>query len=297
MTGHSLTLLKHGIVGLGVGVNLAGAVTHAAPVSICEYSGLDVSTADEITDPMQLIPCLEASDPELRDAFAYSRFAELLRSGEVDHSSLMTAMQTLMGLINTADDDPNGFRGPFAMLALSEVVRTDRIDPWMTDDQRLEIAKLASDYLIALDDYRGFDELEGWRHGVAHTADVFLQLALNPAIGLGEAQIMLDAIAAKVAPLDAPAYVFGEPDRLARPVLFLARSGLPTDEDWTEFFEKLKRGDDPRWVDPYMHEAGLRALRNTKAFAYAIYVNATASATDADDVLADGALDLLASLP
>lgn len=300
MRGLRLTVLGSCLISLAVACGTFSSVAQTGAEQFrirCDFQSPDDVDRENSKELIFLTQCLRSPDPAIRDGIGYAVMADILRNHRPDAAMLQELRSVLIRMMPSAVEDPEGVTAPFVMLALSEVVRADRVEPWMSEEERLVVAKLASDYLIALDDYRGFDETEGWRHGVAHTADVFLQFALNPAIGLGEAQIMLDAIATKVAPADAPAYVFGEPDRLARPVLFLARSGVLTDEDWTEFFEKLLPDDDPRWVDPYMHEAGLRALHNTKAFAYAIYVNAAASATDADDVLADGALDLLGSLP
>lgn len=36
--------------------------------------------------------------------------------------------------------------------------------------------------VIAICDYRSFDERDGWRHAVAHAADLLMRLALNPAL-------------------------------------------------------------------------------------------------------------------
>jgi hypothetical protein len=47
-------------------------------------------------------------------------------------------------------------------------------------------------------DYRGFDDKEGWRHGVAHGSDWLMQLALNPALDRGQLDQMLAAIATQV---------------------------------------------------------------------------------------------------
>lgn len=248
--------------------------------------------------PIDLLYCLDDPDPAVRDGFAYTHLVAGLRDGEHTPEELRALLEYLTLMVDHADDDPNGFRGPFAILGLAEVARTDRIEAWMTPFERLDLFMLGAEYLKDLDDYRGFDREEGWRHGVAHTADLFLQLSLNPAVDIEGAAIMLDAIAAKVAPQNAPAYVFGEPDRLARPVLFFARADMLTDEIWSNFFDGLKPDEtDPRWQDPYMNEAGLRAIHNTKAFAYSIYTNASASETTSDDILAEKALDLLISLP
>lgn len=49
-------------------------------------------------------------------------------------------------------------------------------------------------------DLRGFDAVQGWRHGVAHGADLLLQLALNPALRRVQAEALLAAIASQVLP-------------------------------------------------------------------------------------------------
>jgi hypothetical protein len=81
-------------------------------------------------------------------------------------------------------------------------------------------------------DYRGFVAGEGWRHGVAHGADLLMQLALNPALDKAQLDRILGRVARQVAP-PGQAYVFGEPERLARPVLFAAARGLHTEAEWT----------------------------------------------------------------
>ena len=70
-----------------------------------------------------------------------------------------------------AADDAAGFRKPFAALALSEVARSDRVEPVFTGEQREQLVAAAAAYLGGVRDYRGFSETEGWRHGVAHNGD------------------------------------------------------------------------------------------------------------------------------
>ena len=96
--------------------------------------------------------------------------------------------------------DPAGVQRPFAALVLAEVVRFDRIEPFMTDKQLQQLVDASTRYLQSIRDYRGFDEREGWRHGVAHTSDVMLQLAVNPRTSKAQLDQMLAAIATQVAP-------------------------------------------------------------------------------------------------
>ncbi|NWG70897.1 MAG: DUF2785 domain-containing protein [Parvularculaceae bacterium] len=61
---------------------------------------------------------------------------------------------------------------------------------------------------------------------------MLLQLALNPAYGEADLVLIRDAVAAKVAP-EGHSYVFGESERLARTVLYAARRGLLSEDEWT----------------------------------------------------------------
>lgn len=298
--------MKHGLAITALGI-LAFILVFAGSERVraetfepqpCTYELKQDGSAELAIVPRLLIACLDAAAPELRDGFAFTEFAVVLRTGNVPDNELQNLKSTLLSMLAAADEDENGFRGPFAVLALSEIARTDRISPWMSEEERLELVTAGADYLETLSDYRGFIEGEGWRHGVAHTADLFMQLALSDRVSLTEAEIILNAVSNKVAPGNAPAYTFGEPERLARPVIFLARAGLLDHERAADAFQSLWPDEaDTRWQAPYASEAGLVALHNTKAFANAIYLSAAVSPATEDDLLMAHAVELLAQLP
>src|SRR5258705_220852 len=77
--------------------------------------------------------------------------------------------------------------------------------------------------LLGVTDRRGFDATQGWRHGVAHGADLLLQLGLNPALSAAQLDAIVQAIASQVAPAGEHFYVYGEPERLARPIAYIAK--------------------------------------------------------------------------
>ena len=196
-----------------------------------------------------LVDCLGDSDPTLRDGIAYEAMTHWMRAGEFDELGLRSLRDRLYAALQA--DDPDGFRRPFAALVLSEVARTDRIKPWMTPEERGAMVESASRYLESVTDYRGFDDKEGWRHGVAHGSDWLMQLALNPALDRGQLDRMLAAIATQVVPSSPHAYVYGEPGRLARPVMFIAKRELHTPAEWEAWFVALapKLGDSKDYND------------------------------------------------
>jgi len=184
-----------------------------------------------------LLACLSDPDPELRDGIAFEALSQWLRAGDFDPATLRALRDALYAALDGADAD--GFARPFAALTLAEIARTDRIAPWMRADERAAMAERAAAYLASVRDYRGYDPRAGWRHGVAHGADWLLQLSLNPALAPAQRQRFIEAIAVQAVPAGGHAYVFGEPERLARPLLAAAaRADWPA-ERWQAWFAAL----------------------------------------------------------
>ena len=111
-------------------------------------------------------------------------------------------------------------------------------------------------------------------------ADLAMQLALNPAITKPQLDRLLAAIAVQVSPKDSTvAYWAGEPDRLARPVIFIAQRKVHSDAEWKAWFEQVM---DPKplasWDQAFTSELGIKKHHNVRAFLLSIF--ATASTSD-----------------
>ncbi|MEJ0086502.1 MAG: DUF2785 domain-containing protein [Pseudomonadota bacterium] len=227
---------------------------------------------------LALLPCLAVADPQLRDGIAFEAYYTWLRANRLDVDTRTQLLERLSAMLEPGQADRGGFRQPFAALALSEVARTDRVTPWLTSAQRATLVVQAASYLASVRDYRGFDPKEGWRHGVAHGADLVLQLALNPAVDRAALERLLSAVAAQVAPAGDHSYIDGESERLARPVLFIAQRGLFTAAEWEQWLRALAAPPaSTSKEDAYRTRAGLARHHNLNAFLYALYVNARES--------------------
>lgn len=267
----------------------------------CDRASLEaVPEADRAT-PQHLLalrPCLSDPDPAVRDEFAYTRYVEVLRSGAVAPDTLEQLLAELLTGLSAPQSDEAGFDAPFVALVLAEVARADRVDRFLDASGRDVLVNAAADYLSALRDYRGYVEGEGWRHGVAHGADLAMQLSLNPWLTEAQGQRLLSAIAQQVAPASHHSYIFNEPGRLARPVFFLVTHQRVSDDALDGFFESIAPdADQARWQSPYASAAGLAALHNTRAFAQALHVYAATSQYEAAGALREHAEALLRALP
>jgi Protein of unknown function (DUF2785) len=240
----------------------------------------DVRAAqDRHASALLLANCLGDPDPKVRDQLAFEGLSSLMRSGGLEQRTLTDLKTALLDRLRRPGT--TAITGSFSALTLSEIARTDRIKPWMTDTERQELVDTAATFLSGISDYRAFSDKEGFVHAVAHGADFALQLALNPATTKTQLGKLLSAIAVQIAPRNPDVgYWAGEPDRLARAVVFIAQRKLHTDDEWKAWFVTVM---DPKpiasWDVAFTSEIGIRRHHNVRAFLLSVF----ASATTAED--------------
>lgn len=222
---------------------------------------------------LALLECLGSTDQELRDGIAYGALSTWMRGKQLSPTTVGTVMERLVAQLTSDQSDPAGVRRPFAALTLAEVVRFDRIERFMTDRQLQQLIDVSTRYLKSIRDYRGFDEREGWRHGVAHSSDVMLQLAVNPRTSKAHLDQMLAAIATQVAPAGEHSYIYGEGDRLAQAVFYIANRKLHTADEWKKWFEQVSAPAPlANWGDAWTSQRGIAKHHNTMQFLTTLYL-------------------------
>ena len=88
--------------------------------------------------------------------------------------------------------------------------------------------------------------------------------------------------------------MYGEPARLARPVIYAYRRGLFDDEFWSEWFVALTDPEPmPSWQAAWSSNVGLARRHNTQAFLMAMYLNANSLPEGQGQSLAELVLDAL----
>jgi hypothetical protein len=219
---------------------------------------------------IQLIPCLQSLDPVLRDEIAFEAYSHWMRDKALSTKTMTDVFSILMSWLPADVLDSSGVSKPFAILVLAEVVRVDRIDPFISSSQRQEIVNAVSQYLESITDYRGFDQTVGWRHGVAHSADLVLQLSLNENIRREQLEIMANAIVIQIAPKIEHFYLYGEGQRLARALFYLAQRDLMSEVWWIDWFTRLMVSE-PN-PELFQSQLGLARRHNLTGFLNAFYL-------------------------
>jgi hypothetical protein len=237
-----------------------------------------------------LTACLGDPDPSLRDGIAFEAYSHWLRARQLSNETMLWLADDLERRLTAPEGA--GFERPFAALVLSEVARADRIEAYMTPEQRTRLVDAAVAYFTSVRDYRGFDDREGWRHRVAHGSDVLLQLGLNPALGRPELTRMRDAIGAQLAPAG-HSYTYGESERMTRPLIFIAQREVFSAEEWQEWLVR----ETAVGANAYASQAGLSRRHNMMVFLSLLYMQANLSSNEADNALLPGVQAALRALP
>jgi len=221
---------------------------------------------------LQLLNCLASSDPKIRDEVAYSALSQWLRNDSFSDDFYLEMFNQLTLSLSNPIEDLLGVYKPFVALVLAEVVRVDRIKPYLEQHQRNSVVEIATHYFTSLRDYRGYDETQGWRHGIAHTADLMLQLALNPKVDKSLLDKMLTALSSQVVAHNHHFYIYGEPTRIALPVAYIFLREQHSMDDWQSWLnEIISPAPFDSWNDVYKSQEGLAKRHNSQAFLYAIY--------------------------
>lgn len=258
--------------------------------SACSPAGLDRTELENLREQrfviedeatrreflLDLETCAGARDTFFRDRIGYEGMAALLRSDVVSDQTvaqLFEQYSTLLADGYEAADRTYGkrrgsFRASFLTLQFSEIVRRDRVSPYLDESEREKLVDLTVRLVEDVSDYRGFDDEDGWRHHVAHASDIALQLGLNEQVGGDARRRLVSALLTQVRP-EGISYVHGEPERLARAVAYLvAGSEFSADEAGALLAPIADR--EGGWESASQSEAGLADRHNTRAFLSAL---------------------------
>lgn len=221
---------------------------------------------------IKLLSCLGSPDPKVRDGIVYEATSDWLRGNLLEQVTVKIMFDLLINTLEQPNQDPLNFTQPFAALVLSEVLRVDRINPYLKESELQKAMDVTTTYMRNILDYRGFDDAQGWRHAVAHSADVFLQLSLNKKVSKVQLGQLLDALKSQVSPQSSHFYVFGEPKRLAMAFVYIVLRAEHSEQELLSYLDGVANpAPFSNWQSVYSDQKGLAKLHNTRSFFYSIF--------------------------
>ncbi|MEW9799477.1 DUF2785 domain-containing protein [Alteromonas sp. CYL-A6] len=250
------------------GMSLQAQCQAHFPASALSTLNQQTFSADEQQQTARdLLPCLAMADPVIRDNTAFHLLSTWMRAGALQPDTLTAITKELLAHIENNVNDDAGVYLPFAVLTLSEVVRVDRITPYLDKPTLARAGDATARYLSSLTDFRGYDEASGWRHAGAHSADVFLQLALNERTDASMLTTISSALSVVINPSEVHFYRYGEPQRYARAIAYMMlRDTLPVSHWETWLSNTASPAPFESWDAVFFSQRGLAARHNIRAF-------------------------------
>ena len=236
-------------------------------------------SADQLTQQLRF--CLADIDPEIRDGIGYFGLANWLREDLISAPVRLSLFKSLLEDVQLLRNDKQQVYLPFAVLVLSEIVRVDRISTYLNTSQRQQVLDTLEAFLQHNTDYRGFDDQQGWRHIVAHSADVLLQLVLNTQLSEKQLIQVSQIVANNINPETLHFYQFDEPHRLMRPIIYAMLREEVSPEFWQAWIADNSMSKPLNsWGEAFESKAGLAKRHNTKAFYLSLHATAVSSGSE-----------------
>jgi hypothetical protein len=231
---------------------------------------------DRLVLTAELVAYLGSPDPELRDTFAYEILGTWVEDGGYQPDQLRDLAATMAANLQAGlgeQGTDSVFRRSFSALILGHIVSVDnRIQPFLTEAEVHQILDQALAYLVGERDLRGYVAERGWAHSAAHTADLLWVLGRSRHLGVTDLTRLLDAIADKISAPVAHVYLYGEDERLVRPVLGILERNLLDAAAWTAWVGRLAQPPGrPPGKEKYADPAATAARHNTRSLVRSLY--------------------------
>lgn len=187
-------------------------------------------------------------DPELRDDLIYTTFAKWARAGLYTPDQYRTILNTALDqnhvFLGLGERDTDSvFTRSFAILLAVLPIYHHRLTPIFMQHEIRTTLDTVLGYFAHEVDLRGYVEVKGWAHAVAHTADLLDEFAQCEEIDRDGLLNILNALKAKLLAADV-VFVAEEDERLAYATLSLFGRGVLLERDlepWIKSFAPIDR--------------------------------------------------------
>lgn len=186
-------------------------------------------------------------DSELRDDIIYRLLVKLLSGNHLTIAQMKRATEDLISedylfaSIGEKDTD-SVFVRSFSALWLTGLFWVDKEQPFMESEFRNSAMEKCSRYLYEEKDTRGYVDIKGWAHAIAHGADLSMMIATHPSVEKRLIPIILGGITSCF--YKDGVYVDDEDERLASIITALVADDYPEEVllEWVEqIFDRLDR--------------------------------------------------------
>lgn len=138
-------------------------------------------------DPLikKMMNHIGSPDSELRDTLIYSTFGKLILEDYLTHQQMQYIIETCLndqylflniGVLN----EDTVFTRSFSALTIALILAKDRETHFLSEDTLFTAIESSINYLVKEEDIRGYIEIKGWAHSIAHGADLLTAAIKHP---------------------------------------------------------------------------------------------------------------------
>jgi Protein of unknown function (DUF2785) len=235
-----------------------------------------------------LTAMLGATDPNQRDAIAYSTLAGWITTGVYDDllEGLGDGMASGLAVGLGQDRTDSVFRRSFSVLVLAECIGRDTKQHLVPAETILRWGDRIASWYVREQDLRGFVAGHGWAHAIAHGADALGVLAESEAMGRLELTVLLDVVADRLLLPTRHHFVHGEPDRIAMATMKILRRNQISLGVLDPWVARLAHGSmpgfeaDDKGADPYFVAGNVQGYLRALHLQLALSANPPACRAD-----------------
>jgi hypothetical protein len=168
------------------------------------------------------------------------------------------------------------FTRSFSMLVISLFLSRHRESPFLSKEHIHQIKENVFYNVQKERDYRGYDEVKGWAHAIAHAADVLDDLAQCTELDETDLLTILDLVYQKITVTDC-VYSDGEDERMVKSIISVLNRKILSQtyiKQWIERFGDVEK--DPEFLPSF------RQKNNIKNFLKSLYFRIKFHQLDAD---------------
>jgi hypothetical protein len=177
---------------------------------------------DYFSIALEMMNNIGSLDPELRDRLVYVTFFHWISEGRFNYEQLKHLLDIsldkshLFYKLQDKDDDAV-FKRTFSVLIVALIIYEHRKDNFLSEEVLYEVKDKLVEYMLIERNVRGYDEVKGWAHSAAHTADALDELVQCSCFNKTDLLDILNSIKAKVC-IEYYVYIDEESERMVTAV-------------------------------------------------------------------------------
>ena len=222
------------------------------------------------TIAIEMMENIGSIDPKLRDELIYGTLAHWIPENRFTYEQLENLLSISLDRIHlfykiSEDDEDSVFKRTFSVLIVALIIYVHRKENFLSKEILFEVKDKLIEYMLEERDLRGYVEVKGWAHSVAHAADALDELVQCSCFNKNDLIDILNSIKDKVC-IGYYVYIDEESERMVTVLESLFNRKIISDSeivDWLQWF-KIKN---PK--DSYIYNYHLKV--NIKGFMRSLY--------------------------